>query len=121
MGILNVIFSEQNKTSKHLKLTYFQLSQSFHFRMKTALWADSGAVLLGLNVVAELPLPQQQQDPAQVLTLISVLNTVTIFFSFLTTYPVNLILIRSLSSISWYLEPLGFLSYDLAQKSLCSL
>lgn len=66
--------------------------------------ADSGAVLLGLNVVAELPLPQQQQDPAQVLTLISVLNTVTIFFSFLTTYPVNLILIRSLSSISWYLE-----------------
>lgn len=65
--------------------------------------ADSGAVLLGLNVVAELPLPQQQ-DPAQVLTLISVLNTVTIFFSFLTTYPVNLILIRSLSSISWYLE-----------------
>lgn len=66
--------------------------------------ADSGAVLLGLNAVAELPLPQQQQDPAQVLTLISVLNTVTIFFSFLTTYPVNLILIRSLSSISWYLE-----------------
>lgn len=66
--------------------------------------ADSGAVLLGLNVVAELPLPQQQQDPAQVLTLINVLNTVTIFFSFLTTYPVNLILIRSLSSISWYLE-----------------
>lgn len=66
--------------------------------------ADSGAVLLGLNAVAELPLPQQQQDPAQVLTLINVLNTVTIFFSFLTTYPVNLILIRSLSSISWYLE-----------------
>lgn len=68
--------------------------------------ADSGAVLLGLNAVAELLLPQQQQqqDPAQVLTLINVLNTVTIFFSFLTTYPVNLILIRSLSSISWYLE-----------------
>lgn len=46
--------------------------------------ADSGAVLLGLNVVAELPLPQQQQqqDPAQVLTLINVLNTVTIFFFF---------------------------------------
>lgn len=46
--------------------------------------ADSGAVLLGLNAVAELPLPQQQQqqDPAQVLTLINVLNTVTIFFFF---------------------------------------
>lgn len=39
-------------------------------------------MLLGLNVVAELPLPQQQQDPAQVLTLINVLNTVTIFFFF---------------------------------------
>lgn len=41
-------------------------------------------MLLGLNAVAELPLPQQQQqqDPAQVLTLINVLNTVTIFFFF---------------------------------------
>lgn len=63
-----------------------------------------GLILFRLNLLAKLLLVSAEAGSGpqrEVLTLISMLNTVTIF---LTIYTVNLILIPLLSSINWYLE-----------------
>lgn len=70
--------------------------------MKTYL--TMGLTLFWLYLVAKLFFTSAEAESGpshEVLALISILNTVTIF---LTIYTVNLILIPLLSSINWYLE-----------------
>lgn len=87
-----------------LFIWYFEFSVNSRYPIQTKPYRTMGLILFRLNLLAKLLLASAEAGSGpqrEVLTLISMLNTVTIF---LTIYTVNLILIPLLSSINWYLE-----------------